>query len=475
MILRSYQHEPACDVLSCFENVARTVLLVMPCRSGKTPTLCYVVSHEPGRVWVIAHRQELIAQASETLDKFNIAHGVVKSGYPFDPKQRVQVASIQTLARRYHLLPKPDLIVADEAHHSVSNSYQKVIGDNRKARVLGVTATPVRLNGQGLGEVFEHMIIGPSARWLTDEGFLTAAEYYAPPQVADTSHLSKRGGDYAKDEMAEVMDRHTVTGDAVEHYQRICDGVPIIVFCTTILHAEHVAKQYADAGYRAVSVDGSMSDADRKDRIYGLDTGKYQVVTSCELVGEGLDIPGVTAVQLLRPTASLGLHNQQICRPLNPVYADGFDLTTKEGRLAAIAAGPKPRAFILDHVNNSKHGLPTKEHQWTLAGTTKKKRDSVPALRTCSSCFLAHEPSPTCPNCGTIYPVATKALHRIETVDGKLVKIEETKEERSTALQNARSMVELIAFAKARGYQRPSFWAMKVFKGRSYTHHMPRI
>lgn len=475
MELRSYQLDLACDVMASHLTIARRILLVMPCRSGKTPTLSYIITHEPGNVWVIAHRQELIDQASKTLKRFGVDHGTVKAGHPFQPKQRVQVASIQTLIKRLHLLPPPTMIVVDESHRAVSPSYKKVIEAYPDAQVLGVTASPCRTNGEGLGSVFERMIVGPTERKLTDQGYLTPVVYYAPPVVADTSSIPVSMGDYAKAESEKVMNKPTVTGDAVEHYRRICDGVPMIVFCTSIQHAEDVATAYRDAGYRAVSVDGSMSDEDREDRIYGLGEGRYDIVASCELISEGLDIPGVGAVQLLRPTESLGLHIQQTCRPLNPIYADGYDLTTDSGRVAAIAAGPKPYAYILDHVNNIKHGLPTAPRHWTLSGKAKSKKSSEKSLRTCGHCFLSHDPAPTCPMCGYEYPKVVKALTRIENVNGELVRIEETKEERAVAMRDARSVVELIAFAKSRGYAKPSWWAMKVYKGRNYIGAMPKI
>lgn len=442
-----------------FETLARKVVMVLPTAGGKTRCFTHMISNEcpNSRVWVVAHRQELITQASDTLTEYGIAHGVVKSGYPLDPKQRVQVASIQTLVKRLSVLPAPDLIVADECHNAVSPTWMKVLDQFPNARILGATATPCRLDGRGLGEVFEHMVVGPTARWLTDHGFLSPAEYYAPPKVAATEGLPMRAGDFAKEATEEAMDKPAVTGDAVEHYRRLCDGVPCLVFCTSVAHAKHVAEQYSEAGYRAASVDGSMKDEDRRDRIQGLGTGKWQVITSCDLIGEGLDVPLVGAVQILRPTASLRLWLQMIGRGLRMHPS-------------------KSVTYILDHVDNiRRHGFATTVHQWTLEGRVKRKRDSVPALRTCERCFLAHEPAPVCPNCQYVYPKKERSLTRIETVDGKLVKLEETKEERAEALRSARSMVELIAFAKARGCSKPTWWAHKVYHGRSYSHHLPKI
>ena len=457
MTLRPYQTELVNSVWAAFEVIARKVVMVLPTAGGKTRCFTHMISEEArsNRVWVIAHRQELIFQASETLTGYGISHGIVKAGHPFDPTQRVQVASIQTLVKRLDQLPAPDLIICDECHNSVSVSWTKVLDRYPNARILGATATPCRLDGRGLGEVYEHMVIGPTVRWLTEKGFLSPAEYYAPPVVANTDNLPKRGGDFAKEAAEEAMDKPTVTGDAVDHYRRICDGVPCLVFCTSVAHAKHVAEEYTQAGYRAASVDGSMSDEDRKDRISGLGTGKWQIITSCDLIGEGLDVPLVGAVQILRPTASLRLWLQMIGRGL---------------RLHPL----KSCTYILDHVGNvRRHGFATTVHEWTLAGRVKRKKDSVPSLRTCERCFLAHEPAPVCPMCSYVYPVKERTLTRIETVDGRLVKLEETKEERATALREARSLVELIAFAKSRGYSKPAFWARKVYFGRNHVRNLP--
>lgn len=455
--LRPYQAELETEVHVAFELTADRVLVVLPTGGGKTVLFTKIAAEEEGIVWVIAHRQELIRQASETLDRFGIDHGTVKSGYPFEPKKRVQVASMQTLVRRAASMPTPRLIILDEAHHCLCATITKILAAAPRARVLGVTATPCRLNGAGLGEVFEHMIIGPTNKWLTEQKFLSPAMYYAPPPEADVSSLPIRGGDYAKEAAEKVMDTPTVTGDAVGHYKEICDGVPMLVFCVSVEHAKHVAAQYTEAGYRAAAVDGSLTDDERNDRIMGLANGKYQVITSCDLIGEGLDVPVVGAVQLLRPTASLGLHLQQIGRGLRP--AEGKTVT-----------------YVLDHVGNvMKHRFASTVHPWSLTGTVKPKKEKAETVRTCGECFMVHETSKTCPFCGYVYPVKSRLLSKMEVVDGKLVKIEETSEERSAEMRAAKSMPELIAFAKARGYKKPHFWAMKVYRGRNYVGYMPKV
>ena len=454
MKLRPYQLELACDVIASFECIARKIVAVLPTGGGKTPVVGFVAAQQDGNIWVIAHRDRLIRQLSGTLKRFNLPHGIVKSGYDFDPKQRIQVASIQTLTRRHHLLPPPTMVIVDETHHAVSKSYTSLLDTYPKALILGVTATPCRMNGQGLGEVFDHMILGPTPAWLTENGFLAQAKYFCPPQVADTSQIPSRAGDFAADKSAEVMNKSSVTGDAVQHYREICDGTPVIVFCTSIQHAKDVAQAYRDAGYRAVSVDGTMGDDACDDALNGLADGRWQIVTSCELIGEGVDVPICGAVQFLRPTKSLVLHLQMIGRALRPL--DG------------------KTAYVLDHVGNVRSlGTATTPRDWSLEGKAKTRKPAVAGLKTCSSCFLTHEPSMSCPNCGYEYP--KKERTKIEQVDGKLVEFTETKEERAEALKKARSMIELIHFAKARGYAKPTFWARKVYFGRSYVGNMPRM
>jgi len=456
--LRQYQTDLVTEINDELRYFSKAPLVVLPTGGGKTWVAAQVTHDavsEGKSVWFLAHRQELIAQASKAFSLFGIRHGLLKAGVEADTSQRVQIASVQTLVRRLKSgYPPPDLIICDEAHHGVSNSFRKIFAAYPEASLLGVTATPCRMNGAGLGDVFDSMLLGPSSQWLTDEGFLSPARYYAPPQKADLGGIHTRAGDYVTSELEEAMDDGEITGDAVSHYQRLCDGVPMLVFCVSVAHAHHVAEDYARAGYRAAAVDGKLSDEDRADRISGLGTGKYQVITSCDLIGEGLDVPIVSAVQLLRPTQSPALHLQQIGRGLRP------------------AAG-KEYLTVLDHVGNTaKHGFACTERAWTLEG--KKKSESPPATRTCGSCYSVHRTAKTCPYCGFEYPIVSKALTAKKIVDGELVEVVQTKEERREEEENANSFEELVAIAKSRGYKRAHYWAIKRKKKWVHTRLMPK-
>jgi DNA repair protein RadD len=458
--LRPYQEDLVDEVEVSFALAWRAPMVVLPTGGGKTVVFSRVTLDEiarGSRVWIIAHRQELLAQASRTLTAFGIEHGLLRAGLKPDVRQQVLVASMQTLVRRLNDLPAPDLTIWDECHHSVSPTVKKILDHFPKARRLGVTATPCRLNGAGLGSVFDRMILGPTNAFLTENGYLSPAKYYAPPVKADLTKLKIQAGDYATKQSEEELDKPTITGDAISHYQAICDGQPMLVFCVSVAHAHHVAEQYRAAGYRAAAVDGKLSDEERDDRITGLGSGKYQVIASCDLIGEGLDVPSVTAVQLLRPTASLGLHLQQIGRGLR--VSQGKEFT-----------------YVLDHVGNVgrmvggrwvvKHGFASTEHQWTLESGKKVQQGKGPPTRTCEQCFSVHVARKDCPYCGYVYPIREKTFKALKMVEGKLVEVEQTAQEQRLEEKNATTFQELLAIGRARKYKSPWYWASKMFRSR---------
>lgn len=464
--LRDYQQRIDDEVHFHLGLGIRNPLVVSPTGSGKTRVMANLADTLPGNVWILAHRQELISQSSNTLQSFGIVHGIVKSGFEQNYRRRVQAASVQTVSRRLESLPPPAHIITDEAHH-ISPTYRRIYERFPEANLIGFTATPCLLNGKGLGEVYGAMILGPTVSWLQEKGFAPRLKYYAPPPKADTSGLPVRGGDYATKESEEVMNKEVITGDAIEHYRRVCEGAPMLVFCTSVKHAEDVAAEYRRAGYRAASVDGSLDDDERADRIGGLESGKYQIVTSCDLVGEGLDVPVCAAVQLLRPTASLALHRQML------------------GRLLRLDSLYEVK-YVLDHVGNTgrmvrgkweqKHGFAETEYEWSLEGVKKKKKEPGErpiSVRTCSSCFSVHQLARSCPYCGFEYPVKVRGSLDVE--DGDLMEIMPTKEQARELTAKAKTYAEFFAIAKAMKYERPHFWALKKCGRLNHMAAMPKL
>ncbi len=455
MQLRPYQSEIVTEVRSLLKQGKRRPLVVSPTGSGKTVMFSHI-AHSAGakdkRVWILVHRQELIEQTSRTMREFDVPHGIIAAGWPVDPLPHVQIVSVQTVVRRVSGLVPPDVIIVDECHHAAAGTWSKILGAFPNAVVLGFTATPERLDGKGLSGAFDAIIRGPEVAWLIENGFLTQPVYYAPPNQLNLDGLHVRGGDYARDEVAAEVDKPMITGDAVEHYRRLCPGAAAVAFCASVAHAEHVAQAFAAAGYSAATIDGTLDRVERRKRVQALKTGELQVLTSCEIISEGFDIPVVTAAILLRPTKSLGMHLQQI------------------GRVLRVAPN-KPRAVILDHVGNClRHGLAEEVREWSLEGRKKRAKkpgddEDAPPVRQCPTCYACHVPAPICPECGHVYEIKKREL---EQVSGELVElnVQWMAKQRKQEQKQADSFESLVKLGKSRGYKNAVFWAKRVWQSR---------
>lgn len=465
--LRPYQTALLFDILAAFAGGARRVLAVLPTGGGKTICFSELAQADTDATAIVAHRRELIRQAS---GKLALPHGIIAPGYP-QTSHRIQVASVQTIARRAHR--DYGFIVLDEAHHAVAGQWRKFLDAQPAARVLGVTATPERLDGRGLGDMFDTLIVGPSVADLIADGYLSPVRVFAPPG-ADLSGVRTIAGDYDAQQVAEVMDRPALLGDAVLHYSRHADGQPAVAFCATVAHAEHTAAAFRAAGYRSACVHGGQDVSSRDAGIRGLGDGSIDVLTSCDLISEGTDIPAVGCVMLLHKSQSLGRIMQEIGRGFRPIYAPGHDLNTRAGRIAAIAASSKPWLTILDHaanLNQPGFGMPDAPRNWTLEGRIKRDR-TAPALRRCPECYAVHPPAPRCPACSHEYTVERAAVRPPETADGDLIEVTRAalpalKEQLAAAATHD----DVEAIRKARGYK-PG-WTRAVMAHRRFSARTP--
>lgn len=469
MNLRPYQATGVDAIHDAFASGLQRVLYTLPTGGGKTVIFTDVARRaaaEGTRTGILVHRDTLLLQASRKLYECGVQHSVIAPGHRGRYGDLIHVASVQTLVRRLDR-HEFDLLIPDEGHHAVSPTYQKVFARYPDAHVLGVTATPIRTDGQGLSAVYEHLVAGPSIAELIADGYLVEPLYVGAEKLVDLSLVRTRMGDYDVRQLASAMDRSEVTGDAVEHYRKHCAGAPAVAFCVSVKHAEDVAADFARAGFRAASVDGSMHVAEIRRRTAGLADGSIQVLASCDLISEGFDVPSLTAAILLRPTKSLAVYLQQVGRALRPVYAPGFDLATREGRLAAIAASSKPKALVLDHAGNCfrpSFGFADDPRDWTLEGRKKRSGSgggvAAVAVRQCPKCCRVHRPAPACPECGHVYVVVSDTP---DVVAGELVKIDKEAFRRARAqkISSARTYDQLKAVAKELGYT--SQWAWRIF------------
>jgi superfamily II DNA or RNA helicase len=332
-------------------------------------------------VLILGHRQEIVEQISETFNTFGVGHGIIAAGHE-ETSGPVQIASVATLVNRLDRISNFDIIIIDEAHHAVAGMWRKIIAALPQARILGVTATPERLDGKGLIDIFDVLVIGPAVADLIEGGFLSRFVTFAPPRSPDLSGVRTRMGDYAVDELSAAMSRGVIVTGAVDEYERRCPGASAIAFCVNIEHSQLVAKAFAGRGWRAAHVDGDAPANERRALIAALGGGEVQVLCNCGLISEGLDVPNVITAILLRPTKSLALYLQQVGRALRP-------------------APGKERAVILDHAGNtSKHGLADTPHDWSLDERPKGKTGQTPVQR-CESCgALVPAACFNCSECG---------------------------------------------------------------------------
>jgi DNA repair protein RadD len=451
--LRDYQDSAVQAVRDSFRSGHKKTLLVSPTGSGKTVIFSYIaagMAKNNKRILIVAHRRELLKQISGALKKVGVPHAILAGGTPGIPIANVVVASVFTLVRRMKTMKPFDLIIGDEAHHfTPDSSWGKVVTGFPSARVLGVTATPERLDGKGMGQMFDDMVMGPTVAELTAQGFLSHAVVYAP-STPDLGTVGTRMGDYVSKQLEDAMDKPVITGSAVKHYGKYADGKKAIAFCVSVKHAKDVAEDFRNAGYAASHIDGGMDDTERDAVLKAFEEDRVQILTSCDLVSEGFDLPSVEVAILLRPTKSLGLFLQQCGRAIRP-HPD------------------KEKTIILDHAGNTaRHGFIDDDRDWSLAdgfvANNGKSSDKVVSVRTCTACFAVHKPTPTCPMCGHVYPVMGRA---VKHVDGDLV---ETRRDGEAEAETAEDMMQkkfrvLASVARKRGYNNPTQWAFNVICG----------
>jgi superfamily II DNA or RNA helicase len=450
--LRPYQVQLLDDIRAAMRQGHRRILAVMPTGAGKGTTIGAIVASAAAkgkRALVLAHRAELIEQLSKTASQWDVRHGLIQANRSMDSSVPVQIGSVQTVARRLDKLPAPDIIIQDEAHHLVSgNIWGKIIDQWPDAYLIGKTATPTRLSGEGLGAgqggYFTAIVLGPSAAWLTDNGYLAPAKVLAPPGF-DTTGLRKRMGDFDTREAEHRIG--TIMGDCVGHYRKHLDGQTAIAFCCSVAHAEAVASLFQCNGIPAASIDGSMTSEQRRDLLQALGTGRIRVLTSCALIGEGVDVPSVGGCILLRPTASTSLHLQMIGRCLRP----------SPGKAAAV---------VLDHVGNTlRLGHHLEPREWTLDGERKRDREKAPSVKVCPSCFAAMaSQAKQCGECGHAFVAEARELQQ---VDGELVEVAMRAKRREQG--GAQSLDDLRQLAQQRGYKRG--WAERVYQARLAKRH----
>ena len=458
--LRPRQVKAIEDIRSAYRSGKKAPILCAATGFGKTHTSAQIIRSaiEKGRtVWFLAHLREILNDTAKRLRSADVLFGEIAAGKPKEYQYPVQIVSVQTAVRRDDL-PKPDVVIIDECHLAVATTYRKVLGKIGNPILLGLTGTPCRLDGRGLGELFDEIIPTCSTGTLIKEGLLAPIKYFAPHRP-DLSGLRMSAGDYRQSDIDMEMDKPKITGDVIEHYREHCDGKRAVAFCTSVRHAEHVAAEFSAAGYRAIAISGDSKKPERDGALNGLRDGELQIVCNAQLWVAGVDVPQIDCIILLRPTKSLTFYLQAI----------GRGLRTAPG---------KTHLTVLDHAGCIfEHGPPDMPRKWSLSG--KQKNQQATPVKQCPACFCAHLPAPECPECGYVYPKPKR--EELETAEGKLgeinlrelaarERVEKKREQiaRKAEQGRARTVEQLIALGRRRGYKYPVEWAWKVMASRHF-------
>lgn len=410
----------------------KSCLLVSPAGSGKSVVIAEIArltTLKGGRVMFMVHRQELINQIIGSFKANSV------------DLKLCTVMTVGKIRNRLDKLPRPNLIITDETHHSLAKTYRDIYDYYANVPRLGFSATPWRLNGKGLGDVYDAMIEGPDVQWLIDNHYLAPFDYYSV-NLIDESKLSKSStGDYSNKSIDEAVG-HTIYGDVIKTYRDKVDGQQAIVYAHSIAFSKQIAQQFRDAGINAAHCDSKTPQRERDKIMTDFKKGTLKVLSNCDLISEGYNVPDCSCVIMLRPTESLVLFIQQSMR--------------------CMRFKPGKQATIIDHVANyTRFGLPNTPHKWTLADREKKKKSTNTTVDTpikqCAFCFaVIPAQSKNCPLCG----------HEVEVVQTE-IKVDETarieKIESNFRLQadyivtkkisELKSYEELKAYAKARGYK----------------------
>jgi DNA repair protein RadD len=456
--LRPYQEQAVADAEAALER-GEKVVLVAPTASGKTVMGAEIIKRAVAlhkRVLVLAHRREIITQTGKKLTAHGVRHGVIMAGAndQLRPMEPVQVASVATLWVRgvrseAMAMPPADLIVIDEAHHSPARTYTKIIEAYPDAKLLGLTATPCRGDGRGLGGIFTALIEAPQVADLVAQKYLVPSRDYAPVRP-DLKGVHTRHGDYVEGELADRMDTDPLVGDIVSHWLKFGERRRTVAFAVNVAHSIHIRDEFLRCGVRAEHLDGTTPLDERAAILARLERGETEVVVNCMVLTEGWDMPEVGCCILARPTKKMGLYRQMIGRVLRP--AEG-----------------KADAIVLDHSGAVwRHGLPEDRVVWTLdpdRGATspeheKRSQRAETALIECTQCSAMRMGGKPCPACGFL---PQRPPREVRFTDGDLALV--SGKAREISLQErVEFYAELRQIAADRQYR--DGWAAHKFKER---------
>lgn len=469
----------------------RRLIIHAPTGAGKTVIASGIIQSAQSKnrnVLFVAHRKELIDQASKKLDAFQVQHGVIMSNHwrrrYHDP---VQVASIHTWRSwvkraETHPLPaafqpyldmdsveidwpsiphvwrqtlfvktfRPHLIFIDECHLSIAPSYVNLVSSFPKAVLLGMTATPERADGLPMRELYDGIVSISTPAKLIDQGYLVPPVHYAPVKP-DLTKVGIKNNDYDPDELAEKFDRPDLIGDMVNEWVKRAKGRPTIAFAINRQHSRNICEQFESRGIRALHLDGESTKHEREHGLAMLESGEVQVISNVGIFTEGTDLPYVSCIILAVATRSLARYLQQGGRGMR-TFTDAHGVQKKD-------------CIILDHSGcYHAHGPLDADRKWSLDGKKKKRKTPAkPKPKVCKSCKAIFNGS-ICPACGwsseaSTFTLTVDATQELNEMSPSEIRLKLKKEEDA-----AKTIEELLELAKQRGYKEA--WAYHRFEAR---------
>lgn len=363
-----------------------------------------------------------------------------------------RVEMILTEANRLGEHKKPSLIIVDEGHLSRSKSWEKVL-NYYDTFTVSLTATPVRLDGKPLGDMYDTLIEGVSVKWLIENNCLAPFEYYAPMTI-DVDSARHVAGDYVVSDLERIMNEKAIYSNAIDSYKRLANGEKTIAYCVSVKHAESLAEQFRNAGYAAASI--SAGTPNRAQIMDDFRNGKITVLCNVGIISEGISINDVTCCLLLRPTESIALGIQQMMRCMR--YAPG------------------KVAKIIDCAGNfMRVGLPDEDREWSITASVKKPAamtsDGDFTVRVCQNCYKTFKTAPVCPYCGESYQLSPREIKAHEDIELKriteeeILRIEQEKKRMRMEIGKAKTLADLWSIAKQRGYAPGWVYKMAQVKG----------
>lgn len=438
--LHNYQRNLVDKARGAFSDGYTSPCIVAPCGAGKSVIISEIARMTTAggkRVLFLVHRKELIDQIENSfrLNEVNL--------------NLVQFGMVQTIVRRLERIERPQLIITDESHHGLAKSYRTIYDYFSDVLRLSFTATPIRLNGEGMGDVNDLLIEEIDAEWLIANGYLSPYKYYAPKLIDDDVLKISSMKEFTSKSVDDAIGK-VIYGDVVAHYNKLAKDEQAIAYCHSVAASEELAETFNSLGIPSAHIDGKTDKRLREEIISKFRSKEIRLLTNVDLIGEGFDVPDCSTVIMLRPTKSLSLYIQQSMRGMR----------FKEGKTS----------IIIDHVGNvQRFGLPDEKREWSLKGKKKQSSEAAIKIKQCPSCYGVYEPIDNiCPLCGHENEIIR---NNEKTHDENAVLEEIKKGEIKLSLDfrepsDCRNMKELYELAENRGYKKG--WAFFQGKKRGF-------